>query len=254
MPDVEAPPPAGEETPLVPFKDDDASDGSGEPLEDIQECTNKEKAVGGLGGVAFAASIAAMVVEVNPIVYLSGVTGAAVAPYSAFQQQKITDTEALEETNEALGEEVNKLKEENDRLEASVGQLETSVENLRDLEETLETIKKSETKNIDQLEKQLEEQKAILSKMKGNLKSTIMQNLLTTLFAIDLDGDMILSDDEIDLLITKIENLYGVDLKDDMFRAMIVGSGRDINAVMEILKNLMDESIPEEERIFTVRE
>lgn len=68
-----------------------------------------------------------MLVESNPTVYVSGAVGAAIAPYSVIQQQKITQSEALAQTNERLGEEVANLKEENLRLHSQVQSLETSV-------------------------------------------------------------------------------------------------------------------------------
>lgn len=72
-------------------------------------------------------SVAAMVMESNPIVYVSGCLGVAVAPYAVIQQQKLTQCEALKQTNERMGEEVTQLKEENVRLQSTVQQLETSV-------------------------------------------------------------------------------------------------------------------------------
>ena len=41
-----------------------------------------------------------MLIESNPLVYISGTIGAAIAPYAAIQQQKITQVDALAETNE----------------------------------------------------------------------------------------------------------------------------------------------------------
>jgi len=138
-------------------------------------------------------------------------------------------------------------------LQSSVGQLEQSVENLKDLEDTLETIKKSETKSLDVLEKQVAQQREILNSMEGNLKATIMQNLVSTVLASDKDGDKMLCDEEIDLLINKIENLYDVELQEDKFKMTIIGAGRSLNAVMEVGRNLMDDSTPPEDRIFNLK-
>ena len=46
------------------------------------------------------ASVLSMLVESNPLVYISGTIGAAISPYAAIQQQKITEVEALAETND----------------------------------------------------------------------------------------------------------------------------------------------------------
>lgn len=90
VPDLEI----GEKTPLVGGYDDEA------PLQDLPESTKKEKAVAGLAAVSFAASLASIIFTANPIVYVSGILGATLSPYAAIQQRKITDVDALSETNE----------------------------------------------------------------------------------------------------------------------------------------------------------
>jgi len=68
-----------------------------------------------------------MCLETNPAVYVSGVVGAGVAPYAAMQQEKITQVEALSQTNERLESEVTQLQHENERLSTQVNNLESSV-------------------------------------------------------------------------------------------------------------------------------
>ena len=60
----------------------------------------KEKAVAGVSAATFVASVMSMLIESNPLVYISGTIGAAISPYAAIQQQKITQVDALAETNE----------------------------------------------------------------------------------------------------------------------------------------------------------
>ena len=73
--------------------------GEEQPLGEVKGSI-AEKAVAGLSAVSFGASVLAMLVESNPIVYISGTIGAAISPYAAIQQQKITQVDALAETNE----------------------------------------------------------------------------------------------------------------------------------------------------------
>ena len=83
----------GERTPLVNGGDD-------EVLKDLPESTKKEKAVAGLAIVSFVASVASIVFIGNPVTYISGILGAVMSPYAAIQQRKITDVDALSETNQ----------------------------------------------------------------------------------------------------------------------------------------------------------
>lgn len=160
----------------------------------------------------------------------------------------------MKETCERLDEEVTNLKVENDRLNANVGELQTSVENLQDVEKTLEEIRKLEGASLDQLEEQLKDTEEIYASMEENLKSNILQNLITVVLNCDTDGDMSLGDGEIESLIHKIQGMYGVDVDDEKAKKKIVDAGRSLNAVMELVRDLFDEDVPEEERIFKVEE
>ena len=63
----------------------------------------------------------------HPSVYISGLLGVLLAPYAAIQQRKLTEVQALDETNERLESEVNQLAAENERLSAQVKSVESSV-------------------------------------------------------------------------------------------------------------------------------
>jgi hypothetical protein len=88
MPDLEI----GENSPLISNEDN-------KPLKPMENSV-VEKAVAGASIVSFSASVLAMLFEKNPIIYISGLIGAGIAPYAVIQQQKITQVDALAETNE----------------------------------------------------------------------------------------------------------------------------------------------------------
>ena len=174
----------------------------------------------------------------HPSVLISGVLGLLLAPYAAFQQRKITEVEALKETNEVMQGEVTHLTAENSRLQAQVRQIEKSVANLSQLEDTLEAVTALQGESIKKLEEQLNESKEILANMSQNRKAVILQNLVSVLLATDGNQDMLLSDEEIDDLIHNLESINGVELKEDLVRKTIIDSGRSVAAVMEVARNV----------------
>jgi TolA-binding protein len=246
MPDVENPP--VETTPLVDRENPD------EPplLKDMKEHSLMERLVGVGAVVGLTSSVAAMAVESNPVVYVSGAIGAVVAPMAALQQTKLTQVEALRQTNERITSEVAQLKDENERLQTQVASLEESVVRLQDMSKTLETIRAVEGQSVDELEKQLKESESILDQMQDNLRGDVVQTLISIVLAIDHDGDMCLSDAEIDTLCAKIEGMSnkGIDLNEEKLRTKLVENGRSLNAVMEVIKNMLDENTPPEDSIF----
>jgi type II secretory pathway pseudopilin PulG len=63
----------------------------------------------------------------HPVVWISGILGAILAPYAAIQQQKLTQVEALNQTNARMEQQVEQLTEENIRLLNQVKAMEESV-------------------------------------------------------------------------------------------------------------------------------
>jgi hypothetical protein len=117
-------PELGEGTPLLGASTDG---GDEQPLEDIKDWTRRERAVAGISAISFGSSVGAMMLSPTPVVLTAGTIGALLAPYVAFQQQKITDVQALSETNQRVQEEVQQLQQENGKLQAQVTDLTESV-------------------------------------------------------------------------------------------------------------------------------
>lgn len=246
MADVENPP--VETTPLVGDEDSDEPP----PLKDMQAHSIKEKLVGGAALVGLTTSVAAMAIESNPAVYVSGAIGSVVAPMAAMQQTKLTQVEALKQTNERISEEVGQLQKENVRLQTQVAAMEESVQHLENLSHTLESIRAIEGQSVEELEKELAESEKIFKKMKENLRGDILQSIITVAMAVDKDGDMCLSDDEINTLIKEIEKLVNdkVDFNDDLLRRKLIENGRSLTAIMDVIGDLMNDEIPKNESIF----
>lgn len=59
--------------------------------------------------------------------WISGILGCLLSPYAHLQQQKLTQVEALQQTNTVLEVEVEQLENENRKLKKTVQELEESV-------------------------------------------------------------------------------------------------------------------------------
>ena len=186
----------------------------------------------------------------HPVVWISSVLGLIVSPLAAFQQHKLTQVEALSQTNERLEQDVSQLAAQNTRLTANLQQAEESVYNLQAMQETLETLQSVQGQSMDELEQQLQESKYILATMNTNLKGQLLQNLITVLLNADKDGNMILSDDDIEEIVHRLEGLHNVNINDAALRQVIIDHGRSVEAVMEVAKAaLLSDS--EDQALFT---
>jgi len=236
----------GESTPLI---------GGKQPLGELPEYSWRERAVAVLAAISVAASVISIIVSLgNPLIICSAVLGLLAAPYAVFQQQKITQCLALVETNKRVREEVDTLNRENRKLQENVEQLETSVKGLKVQKEKLDIIQSTQVTSLDALENQLEESKEILNKMKKNVQGEILGNLFEVMLAADADGDDTLDDHEIQELIFKLEKLNGVDFKDELVKKTIVEHGSSIDAIMNLVRNLMSQDIEERNKYFHIAE
>lgn len=115
----------------------------------------------------------------------------------------MTDIAALKETHEAIQAEVNRLSQENERLTKSIGELTESVDRLEDVSMALDAITQVQGQSIGDFEKQVQENRNILKNMKTNLKSSVLQNLLSVIMSSDADKDMVVDDEEVEILIRR---------------------------------------------------
>jgi hypothetical protein len=92
---------------------------------------------------------------------------------------------------------------------------------------------------LEELERQLVESKKILKGYQQNHKTELLQNLMTVMLTMDRDGNMILSNEEIDELIQALEGIHGVQLQEDKLRKIIIDQGRSLMGVMDLARNLL---------------
>jgi len=225
-----------------------------EGLAMIAESTPMEKATTGLATVAVATSVGAMIMVGGAVVYVAGGLSCFIAPYAAYQQTKLTDIAALKETHEKVEQEVNRLEHENKRLAASVEDLGATVGRLEDVEQALDTITQTQGQNITAFAEQVEENKEILAQMKKNLRANVLQNLLSVIIRCDSDHSFTIDEEETEGLIKRITTINGVNLHVDRFREAIRKSGGSLNAVIDVVKNLLSDKVPAGDAIFTIKE
>lgn len=222
------------------------------PLKPVAETTMKERVAGGVAVCAVGTSLAAIVVEQSIVVIVAGVLSSVMGPYAYYQQTKLTDIATLKETAAAVQVEVDRLKAENERLSKNIDELGNTIDELQDVEEALEVISKTQGQSVDALEKQVQENKEILSKMKKSTKGRVIQNLISIIYRGDENDDEIISEDEATNVIKGLGKIGGLKIHEDRLRTAI--TGKSIESVIEVVKNLLSDDVPEGDRIFEIED
>lgn len=222
------------------------------PLKPVAETTPVERAAGVVAGLAIVTSLIAIIVEHSTVVILAGLLSSMMGPYAYYQQTRLTDIATLKETAAVVKAEVDRLESENNRLTHSIDELGNTIDDLQDVEEALEVISKTQGQSVSALEKQVEENKEILSKMKKSTKGQVIQNLISIIYRGDENCDDTISDEEATKVIRGLSQIGGLTVHEDRLREAI--TGKSIEAVIDVVKNLMSDDVREEEKIFEMKE
>jgi len=168
----------------------------------------------------------------------------------------------LNQTLNKLRHQVNELSRQNAILAGQVDQLETVQQRLAETESKLRQLSVLHGQSVDVLVAQVQEFRKIQAKMEDNLQAKVIQNLISVVLTADLDQDFLIDPEEIDHLEFRLKCIDGVDFSETNFRKALAESGPNtinvreggfsIKAVLAVIKNLMDESVPEDENIFNL--
>ena len=171
----------------------------------------------------------------------------------------------LNETLNRLRAEVNDLSRQNAQLALQNDRLALVQEQLAATQAQLGELSVLQGQSVDTLVAQVREFREIQQQMATSLEAKVIQNLISVVLTADFDNDFIIDPEEIDHLQLRLQTIEGVDFSEHNFRKALTKSGYDpdsfndvrkggfsIKAVLEVIKNLMDDSIPEEDNIFTI--
>jgi len=220
-------------------------------LKPVPETTALERAAGGVAAGAVITALVAMIVENgSAVVIVAGILSIVTGPYCYYQQTRLTDIRTLQETKKVLEHEVDKFEQSNQKLVSNIDAMTTSVDRLQEIDQALQIIGSKQGVTVAQFQEQVAANQQLLAQMRGNLQANVLQNLLSVILRSDADKDFTMDEDEIEDLIRRLQNISGVTVHADKFRAAI--AGQSINAVMDIVKNLLRPNVPEDERIFTI--
>lgn len=124
------------------------------------------------------------------------------------------------------------------------------MDGLEDAEEALDAITKMQGISLKELEEHVIESRDILWEKESSLKTAIMQNLFRLVLHSDVNRDSIIDDNEVDIMIEKIEDMEGVRVDGERLRREMKEGGCTFKDVMNIMKELVSHGTSEENELF----
>lgn len=185
-------------------------------------------------------TLAIIMAGINPIIWATAIFGIVLPPYSAIQEQKLTDLKAMRETNGSMEREMENLEYNNERLKAENEKIEASVGRIQDMKDTLANCNKMGDKAMVQLEQQLASSKATLAQLEVNRTNELVDNIFDVMLAVDEDQNFSLSDAEIDVMVAKIKQIMNVEVDEEGLKNKIIENGRDLDSIMLLMKDILN--------------
>lgn len=128
----------------------------------------------------------------------------------------------------------------------------SALRSLHSVEADLSRIANRSNAQVDQLVHTAHELREVQDEMKKTLRGDVLQDIMKAVFSSDRDRDFTMSAHEVDNLLLHLRNMPGIRFNEAKFRqvcASRIGEVK-IHDVCEIARNLQDDGIPDDQRIF----
>uniref|UniRef100_A0A7S1BR75 Uncharacterized protein n=1 Tax=Corethron hystrix TaxID=216773 RepID=A0A7S1BR75_9STRA len=199
--------------------------------------------------IAFAATMSLAAVGIEALIYVGAGTSMVIAPYAIYQRKQLRDMDSMRRVQNKIRKEVNRLQGENDKLHNNVTDLTTQVDRVEECEKELSSITDGMGKSVNEFVDLVKEHKKINTEIKKHLQIQVLQSLMDVVIKSDRDNDGVFSAQELKMVKVFIRNIRSVTFHEDRFDK-IMDENPTLKNLMRIVRNLLDENVSEDERVF----
>jgi len=185
----------------------------------------------------------------DAIVYVCGVSSLATGPYVVYQRKQLRDVDSLRRVQNRIRKEVNRLQEENSKIHENVDDLTDTVARVAAVEKELRSIAGEQGQSVEEFCGLLREHEQINKEIRRHIQIQVLQQLMDEVMKADRDGDDNLSDGEIRKLKWYMKSMKSVTFHEDRFDAILMKT-RSMKSLMQVVRNLLDDDVPESEKVF----
>lgn len=124
------------------------------------------------------------------------------------------------------------------------------------VEEELSGIAEAAQTNVNRLVEMNHEWRELNAKIKKNLERSVVQQVMSVVVQADADRDFFIGKSEMEVLILRLKMIQGIEFDEANFRKAVSMDADGIihlSEIMKVLRNLMDDSVAEEDNIFHLK-
>lgn len=148
---------------------------------------------------------------------------------------------------------MNEFAAVNNVLTAHVDQLEDEADSLKETEGKLDSLAIEQGTNSANLVNIVQTNNVIIKKQKELIKADTMASIMSTVLRSDRDESRTFDDREINRLVLFMKGLPAIIVNESILRQKL-SADRSLFAVMELLREIEREDIPEAERVLLINE
>lgn len=207
-------------------------------------------------GVAIATvvfNILAMVWTWGAAPALAGIIAIPISAAVFYYQFEIQDTDSLRKVQNDLRHKVNGFADANMELSNNTGRLEEKLAPLKETEQRLSSIAEKNGSTVNKLRDLVKENHKIQNEQKKLINDDIVQDMMEAVLNSERSEDGHFSDREIKRLVMRLKGLPAIIINEELLMAKLQ-KNRSISSVLDAMKTISDDSIPDDERIFKTTE
>lgn len=198
------------------------------------------------GGILAIGSLGMQVVIVlivgSIFTYAAGGIGALVALVVGIRQIEMSKSGSLRDVQNLMRDEVNRLTQENNVLSSNVTELSGEVDRVEVLEGELREIATKGQTQVDELVRLVAENAETMRQQVKCIKAEVAEQILTSILRTDKDGDLQITDREVDILVMRLKHQEGVEIEEQALRRELAKVSGSIGSLMEFFRNMEDET------------
>mmetsp|Transcript_24117 Transcript_24117/g.39909 ORF Transcript_24117/g.39909 Transcript_24117/m.39909 type:complete len:269 (-) Transcript_24117:1065-1871(-) len=203
-----------------------------------------------MGIAGMATSITTLVLTTGHLVDAASYTTVGLAPLAAYQKHQLQKLGGMRGQQNQLRSSVNDLQEQNNILTTSLDKLDVQVTNLEGIEESLQKVATDAQTSVNRLTDIVIRNGEIQAQIKKNLANQVLSSLVSIVVNTDSDRDFTLNDFELNILILRLKGVKGVGFDETNFRKVIPKAPVPLQSIMRLVRNLLDDDVPEQENVF----
>jgi len=197
------------------------------------------------------ASLISMIATNSLIVYVAMSLGVFSSANVVRQRLMLAMGSSLREVINKIRNDVNRLSKINDSLTNNVEEIGIEVARLGDIEKSLQGLLAEGQQDMNEFMNLLKINKEVQGRQVLCIKKKVSENIIEQVIRSDRNGDFVINPDEIEMLLTRLETIEGLEINEERFKKKIKLRGSGLHSVIAVIRNLM-ESKDDDEAIFRI--